>query len=263
MKTQLVLDVETTLADKNEKAIFDLGWVVMDEKWEVVKTESYVIEEIFLDMKMMKRAHYFVKYPQYVLDLISGKRKMLPWAKVKEKLLNDYNNAEKGYAYNSGFDMGALNDTSMILDNEPLEIDLDCIMVGAMSTFMRTRDFITTAYTQDWLKPTGNINTGAEFAYRYITGDYEFIEEHTGLEDALIEMRILKEVQSFADYETTVGKYNWKYIQEYRKELGFKRIVREVKKVKKEREYIHIGSAKSEVIKLKDKTITIQVEERE
>lgn len=44
-----------------------------------------------------------------------------------------------------------------------------------------------------WVSPAGNIKTGAEFAHRYCSGDYSFIEDHTALSDARIETFIMAE----------------------------------------------------------------------
>ena len=37
----------------------------------------------------------------------------------------------------------------------------------------------------------GNIQTKAEVVYRYLTGNVEFVEEHTGLADVMVEKEIL------------------------------------------------------------------------
>ena len=42
-----------------------------------------------------------------------------------------------------------------------------------------------------WVSAAGNIKTGAEYAYRFCSGDFGFIEDHTALSDALIEVDIL------------------------------------------------------------------------
>jgi hypothetical protein len=47
------------------------------------------------------------------------------------------------------------------------------------------------ARREGWVSQAGNVKTSAEMAFRYITGDYNFIEEHKGLSDVLIEAQIL------------------------------------------------------------------------
>ena len=42
-----------------------------------------------------------------------------------------------------------------------------------------------------WVSKAGNINTGAEYAYRFCAGDWGFIEDHTALSDAKIETDIM------------------------------------------------------------------------
>ena len=44
-----------------------------------------------------------------------------------------------------------------------------------------------------WVSPKGNIKTGAEFAYRFCSGDHGFIEDHTALSDCVIEVEILRQ----------------------------------------------------------------------
>ena len=42
-----------------------------------------------------------------------------------------------------------------------------------------------------WVSAAGNIRTGAEYAYRFCSGDFGFIEDHTALSDAVIETEIM------------------------------------------------------------------------
>lgn len=47
------------------------------------------------------------------------------------------------------------------------------------------------AIKNNWLTDANNFKTSAEIGYRFITGNVDFIEEHTGLEDVLIEIEIM------------------------------------------------------------------------
>ena len=55
------------------------------------------------------------------------------------------------------------------------------------------RAYANIAREMGWVSPAGNIKTGAEFAHRYCSGDYSFIEDHTALSDARIETFIMAE----------------------------------------------------------------------
>lgn len=262
----IVLDVETTLAKGNETLIFDLGWTISNqETGENLMHRSFIVREVFLDMEIMKRAHYFEKYPQYIEALISGNTELMEWESVVETLLDDIAHFEypQLYAYNAGFDKGAINDTHEYLTTESLDLDFKCIMVGAIDTIMNTDDYITKAYLFDMLSDSGNVKTGAEFIYRYLTNNYEYIEEHTGLEDTLIETDILQEVLKRNDnVNMDIGRLNWKTVNNYRDKLGYAIIKRVQPKEKKERKWLMLENAKNEVIKLENKTITIEVEEK-
>ena len=52
----IVLDCETTNTF-DDPIIYDLGWSVLDENFELVKTQSFVIADVFLEeKKLMKEA---------------------------------------------------------------------------------------------------------------------------------------------------------------------------------------------------------------
>jgi len=63
----------------------------------------------------------------------------------------------------------------------------------ACETKLQQKQYANIARSLGWVSPAGNIKTGAEFAYRFVCGDYSFIEDHTALSDAQIEVAILAE----------------------------------------------------------------------
>jgi hypothetical protein len=71
------------------------------------------------------------------------------------------------------------------------------------------------------ISPAGNLKTSAEVAYRYITKNADFSEEHTGLEDVRIETEILRKVlKGRMKYDTAINAGCWRIPQRRRKELA-------------------------------------------
>ena len=66
-----------------------------------------------------------------------------------------------------------------------------CIWSLACEVLFTQKTFPKVAVREGWISEKGNYKTSAEIAYRYITGEHEFEEEHTGLEDVKIECQIL------------------------------------------------------------------------
>lgn len=224
-KTALVLDVETSLGDENEKVLFDIGWTISNVSNEtMVMHRSYIIEEVFLDMKVMHRAFYFNKFSQYVKALANGNAELIKFNDMI-KILNDdiqKYNVYRLYAYNSNFDAGAINVTNQYVNNNTSELkyDVKCLWHMATQTFMATRKYILTALENEWVSEKGNIKTGAEFAYRYLSKDYDFVEEHTGLEDSIIETKILWAMKNYANKDLEPSGSAWRLIKELKEEMG-------------------------------------------
>lgn len=224
-KTAMVLDVETTLAEKNEKVLFDIGWTISSvHNEEMIIHRSFIIEEVFLNMELMKKAHYFNKYPKYVQALAKGNTTLIKFNDMIKTLNDDIQrfNVYRIYAYNSNFDAGAINTTNNYINNETsdLNYNVKCLWHMATQTFMATRKYILTALENEWLSEVGNIKTGAEFAYRYISGDYDFIEDHTGLEDSIIETKILWRMKNYAKTDFEPNGAAWRIIKELKEEMG-------------------------------------------
>ena len=96
-------------------------------------------------------------------------------------------------AHNARFDFGAINNTKKYLEEYPLlpylewydSLKMARSVLGTMPTYERF------CKDNNYLTKTGKCRFTAEIIYRYITRDNDFIENHTGLEDTLIEKEIL------------------------------------------------------------------------
>jgi len=218
--TFLVLDTET--ADLTG-SVYDLGYVICDKRGKTILERNWLVEEIFTDAKTMMGAFYAGKlFTHYAGMLERGEVKLTPWRKIIKALRSDI--AEHGVtvicAYNAGFDFRVMRNTHRALGGKgsvltaPLKT-LD-LWRFACETKLSQKQYKRLARSQGWVSAAGNIRSGAEYAYRFCSGDWGFIEDHTALSDARIEAQIL--AQCFAQKKRVpYGKINgapWRIIQD-------------------------------------------------
>ena len=196
-KMFLLVDVETAGGLDNPQ-IYDLGLVVTDKQGNIYYKSSLLVKEVWENKELMNSCYYADKIPLYKAKIQDKKIKIVEWS-IIQKLLNklvEAFNIKCVCAYNYMFDKRAISNTHKIYGtNEKFFLqnleELD-IWKLACETILQEKGYIRTAQKMGWLTEKGNIKSNAECSYRYITGDYHFIEAHTGLEDALIESQILK-----------------------------------------------------------------------
>ena len=205
----VVLDTETCPLDREFNGVipqnmfvYDIGWAVVDKSGNVYETKSYVNRDIFFDeKKLMESSYYAEKLPQYYEDIRTGKRKVANWYTIKKDLadtLEKYN-TNIVCAHNARFDDGAIKNTQRWLTKSKYRYFLPKGTV-IWDTMKMANDVIAKTPTyKAFCKENGYMTSHktprpqvkAEVIYRYITGDNNFIESHTGLEDVLIEKEIM------------------------------------------------------------------------
>lgn len=199
----IVLDTETAGSIADESTfVYDFGWAVCDKRGKVYETKSYIVDDIFnQEQKMMTSAYYAVKLPAYHEQIRKGERTVASYREVR----NDFLETMRKYgtktvvAHNMRFDLNANNYTMRWLTKSkwryffPYDTEF-------WDTMKMARDVVayTPAY-KAWCGRTGHVTNHktprpkvtAESLYRYISGEVEFAESHTALEDVLIEVKIL------------------------------------------------------------------------
>lgn len=206
---------------------YDLGYRIINaETFETLVERSFVIAEIFLDDELMASAYYADKKPQYWQDIKNGKRKLVKACTARRILWNDlktYNVKEVG-AYNMGFDKRAVrNDIRFITASAlrwffPYHMEYFCIWNMACTSILQTAEYIEFCLENGLISPKGNILTSAEAVYKYLTGNTDFSESHTGLEDVAIETEIFRAViESGMDYEKEVKGAPWQKVKKFYK----------------------------------------------
>lgn len=188
--------------DLTQSLVYDLGWAVTDKRGNIYKTQSFVIAEIFCGMKdVMKSAYYAEKIPKYWEDIKSGKRVLTSFWTVKKALIADIKEygVKNIFAHNASFDVRALNNTIRYITKSkfrwffPWGIEIWDTLKMARQTIAKQKSYQAFCARNNYLtkhkKP--QVRLTAEVLYRYISNDNDFVESHTGLEDVLIETKIM------------------------------------------------------------------------
>lgn len=197
----LVLDCETTNTIDDPFA-YDVGFAVVKATGEVLEAHSYVVADIFLDNELMASAYFAEKIPQYWEDIKNGKRILRRFKTIKSILRDVVEQYGIKYivAHNASFDYRSLNYTQRLLTSSkwryffPWGVEIwDTLKMArkALGANENYRNFcIENGYTYG-KEEKPQLRFTAEIIYRFLTGDVSFVEEHTGLEDVLIEKEIL------------------------------------------------------------------------
>ena len=203
----LVIDTETAPMDRTEQGVnpynmlvYDVGFAVVDKYGNVYETASYVNADVFLDEKeLMKSSYYAEKIPKYWEDIKAGTRILTSWYNIRKAVLNVCNkyNIKMVFAHNMRFDYGATANTQRWLTKSKYRYFFP-YGVTICDTLKMSKDILSNKKTyrnfceeNSYLTKNNQIRLTAEIIYRFITGDNEFKESHTGLEDVMIEKEIL------------------------------------------------------------------------
>ena len=204
---KIVIDTETCPVDKDFDGVspenmwvYDLGYAVVDKRGNVYETFSFVNADIFLNEKeLMNSAYYANKIPMYWEDIKAGKRVLTSFYNIRKQLLESIEkyNVTEIYAHNMRFDYGTLNTTERWLTKSkyryffPYGIEICDTLKMARDVIAKMPTYQRFCEENGYLTKNGQYRLTAEIIYRFITKDNDFVENHTGLEDVLIEKDIL------------------------------------------------------------------------
>ena len=200
MTKYIVLDTETTNS-LDDPIVYDMGWAVVDEQGNVYETASYVIADVFCNKELMSSAFFADKIPQYWEEIKNGSRILASFRTVRFKLAEccKNHNVKIIMAHNARFDYRSTNTTQRFLTNSkyrfffPYGVEIWDTLKMARQAFKDCEEYDTFCYENDYVTKRGCKRYNAEIIYRFISGDNDFIESHTGLEDVMIEKEIFAE----------------------------------------------------------------------
>lgn len=199
----LMLDSETAggcaTVEATQSFCYDIGFAVVDRHGNVYETYSYVNADVYVGMGgTMESAYFKNKLPQYEIDMYNGKRILATTDIIRHKIaevVKKYNIKEV-VAHNARFDATATNATVRYVTKSKQRyfmpyglIWLDTLAM-ARDILYRKPSYISFCENNKFLTKNGKPQLKAEIIYKFITGDMDFEEKHTGLEDVLIEAKI-------------------------------------------------------------------------
>ena len=204
----ITIDTETTQGwGKGGKfyspLIYDIGFAIHDKKGRIYETGNYIIKEIFYS-RAMKTAFYGNKIPWYTEQIATKKIQATTFAKA----IYEINKVCKKYgkltilAYNANFDISAILKTATYTGLKQFDGTLESVFymvkkievrdvwglfvetIGVRKSYKKFTD------VHGFVSEKGNRQTSAEVAYRYLTQNANFVEDHTALSDVFIEVFI-------------------------------------------------------------------------
>ena len=199
-KKYIVLDTETTNS-LDDPIAYDIGFAVIDEYGTVYETYSYVIADVFLDKDLMASAYFADKIPQYWEDIKKGTRKLAKFNTIRKVLAETMKkyNTNIVIAHNARFDYRSTAKTQRYLTKSkyryflPYGTEVWDTLKMAREVLKNDVDYDNFCYNNNYVTKRGCKRFTAEILYRFFTGDNEFVESHTGLEDVTIEKVIFAE----------------------------------------------------------------------
>ena len=199
MQKLIVFDTETTNT-MDDPFVYDIGWAVIDLEGNIYETASFVNADVFLDDDLMKEAYFAEKIPAYWEQIKAGTRKLAKFKTIKRALADcvKRHNIKIMAAHNARFDYRSTSRTQRYLTSSkyryflPYGVEIWDTLKMARQAF-KCEDYDTFCYENGYLTKKGQKRYTAEILYRFLSGDNDFIESHTGLEDVMIEKEILCE----------------------------------------------------------------------
>lgn len=194
----IVLDTETTNS-LEEPLAYDIGWAVITEEGEVLKTESYAVAEIFLDKDLMSIAYFAEKIPQYWEEIKGENRKLARLGTIYRSLRDDCKAYEvkEVYAHNAIFDDLSLKLTQRLISGSkyrfflPYGVKMCDTLKMSYKAFGKSEIYKKFCADNGYLTANHRPKMTAEVLYRFLTNNLDFEEVHKGLDDVLIEKEIL------------------------------------------------------------------------
>lgn len=195
----MMLDTETTNS-LEDPICYDVGYRVFDLAGNVYEEASMVNADIFLDKDFMTSAYYAEKIPDYWRDIWEKKRELLAWRVIKARIWEaiQRNGVKIVAAHNARFDYRSIHLTQRYITTSRWRYVLPWGCEWWDTLRMCREVFKDDENYRPWCEERGYITANnqprmtAEVVYRYITGDENFTESHTGLEDVKIETEIFK-----------------------------------------------------------------------
>lgn len=200
MEKYIMLDTETTNS-LDDPICYDVGFAVVDKEGAIYESHSFVVAEVFLNEELMASAYFIEKVPQYWEDIKNGTRKLAKFNTIRKVLAETMKkyNTNIVIAHNARFDYRSTAKTQRYLTKSkyryflPYGTEIWDTLKMAREVLKNDVDYDNFCYNNNYVTKRGCKRFTAEILYRFFTGDNDFVESHTGLEDVTIEKVIFAE----------------------------------------------------------------------
>lgn len=195
----MMIDTETT-NDIDCPLVYDLGFCVLDDDFNVRASYSYVNADIFCDDELMSTAYFAEKIPQYWDDIKSGYRVLKSFRSIEcifKRVCREWK-VDKIIAHNARFDYRALQNTKRYITTSksrfffPYGMKFVDTLKMSREVFKNDEEYRIFCTKNDYVTRYYKNRYTAEIIYQFLSGNMEFKEEHTGLADCLIEKDIFE-----------------------------------------------------------------------
>ena len=207
-KYYLMIDTETCNGiatdnglDLSQSLVYDIGCAIVDKKGNIYEEQSFVIADSFIGLKdVMKSAYYAKKIPMYWEDIKNGTRQLVTLHTARTiiiDMMSRYNTTTM-VAHNAGFDARALNITERYVSKSkyryffPYGFEWFDTLKMASDIYSNQPSYRRFCESNNYMTKhrIPRVRLTAEILHRYLSGDNDFAESHTGLEDVKIEAQI-------------------------------------------------------------------------
>ena len=181
------LDTETVGGATNPTGMYNLGVVIHDKDGNIYATTSLLVMEHYDKIRNddygKKNFHLYEERLQTgAVSAVASEEEALS---VVRNLCRFYG-VKYVMAYNSGFDFVKTVCRELLDEFEFIDLYL-----MALQTITHQKGYSKFCHEHEMRSRSGKTcATSADSVYAFITGDPDYIEEHTALSDALIEMAI-------------------------------------------------------------------------
>ena len=194
----IVFDTETIGVEK--AFCYDLGYVVVNlESKTIIAKKEFVIEQVWSNKALFETAYYADKKPLYISKLRGRKARLTNWGSAIGAMIKDIKQyeVESAYAYNADFDSRVFDfNADWYKTRNPLDYVQVFDIWGYTSEVVGSglaEDYVAFANENALISDCGNIKNNADTWGKFFYGT-EWDEEHTALEDSLVECKILLEM---------------------------------------------------------------------
>lgn len=224
----IVLDVEGYSTCRP----YNVGYIVADLYGNVYRKRSFAllpcIWENIVSMVNSRSAEEMTKKNiEEILkdiELPKHKRKYQPISpeKFADIFTADVQNfkVKRLFAYNVNFDKGSIKRLLGVEKFMALNLEYCDIISGIVCTRLLTKQYVEFCKAHGFITEKGNVMTKAEIVIKYLTGNLDYEEEHTGLADVMDEYLILLTALSAhkkIDWKPCVA---WRLLKNFADEKG-------------------------------------------